>query len=512
MHVAAGHDGTRVSQKEEPTVSRTKFRAARRPGLAVEQLADRIVPTITPMFSGGVLTLTSNEVGDTGVVTVGFGGAIQINSVATGANVANTTAIVVNGNGGDDILNLSGLTGFTGSVTIDGGAGNDVITGSNSSIFGIGGNDTILGGAGNDFLSGLGGRDTLDGGLGNDSLFGGSDDDVLRDSSGVDTFNGGLGSDRLAAVNVSFSNTFNVTGTNAGTLNGEAFVGVESLTGGSFFDTFNFQSLGRIDGTHDGGQGFDTVSYASRATTVNVNLELGTATDVAGGGFFRVFGIENVSGGSANDTLTGNGQVNILNGGAGNDVLSGGFGNDDLNGGLGNDTLLGGSGDDTLRDSLGFDSFNGGAGNDRLLANGVASTFNVTAANAGTLNDGSGNQSFSGLENLVGGIGNDTFNFLTGGRVDGSVNGGGGINALSYLSRTTGVTVNLAAGTATDVGGGVAGRVRNIRNVFGGMGSNDLRGDVLDNVLVGGPGNDFLSGGDGFDILIGGGGTDIIIQ
>jgi Ca2+-binding RTX toxin-like protein len=38
--------------------------------------------------------------------------------------------------------------------------------------------------------------------------------------------------------------------------------------------------------------------------------------------------IENVTGGSGNDTIKGNTQTNILNGGAGNDTLTGGTGSD----------------------------------------------------------------------------------------------------------------------------------------------------------------------------------------
>ncbi len=495
-------------------MSRTKFRAARRPGLSVEQLADRIVPTfMPPMFAGGVLTLTSDNVGDMGTVTTrAADGAILLNNVATGATVANTTSIIVNGGGGNDVLDLSGLTGYGGAVTIDGGDGDDSLIGTNGTIFGIGG-DTLRGGAGNDTLDGRGGFDDLDGGIGNDSLLGGTGDDTLRDGSGADTFDGGLGSDRLVAV--SFFNTFDVTGTNAGTLNGDSFSSVENLTGGIFFDTFNFQPLGRIDGNLDGGLGTDTLSY-ERVTNVSVNLELGSATDVGGGASFRVSGIENVTGGSGNDALTGDGLANVLNGGAGNDTLDGRAGNDTLDGGLGNDTLLGGAGNDTLRDSVGIDSFDGGAGSDTLRArDGVANTFNVTGANAGNLlNPGSGNQTFSGLEILVGGNGDDTFNFLTGGLVDGSVNGGGGINTLSYQTRLTGVSVNLRVGSATDIGGGAAGRVSNIRNVVGGQGpgSNSLEGDARDNTLVGGPGNDVLIGGLGNDVLIGGGGFDLIIQ
>ena len=55
-----------------------------------------------------------------------------------------------------------------------------------------------------------------------------------------------------------------------------------------------------------------------------------------------------VSGGSGNDTVSGNANVNHLQGGDGNDTLSGGASNDVLSGGAGDDALLGGDGNDLL--------------------------------------------------------------------------------------------------------------------------------------------------------------------
>lgn len=55
--------------------------------------------------------------------------------------------------------------------------------------------NTIDGGAGNDNLSGYGGNDTLIGGEGNDGLNGGEGDDTLFGGKGDDYLNGGAGSD-----------------------------------------------------------------------------------------------------------------------------------------------------------------------------------------------------------------------------------------------------------------------------------------------------------------------------
>ena len=50
--------------------------------------------------------------------------------------------------------------------------------------------------------------------------------------------------------------------------------------------------------------------------------------------------IENATGGSGSDKLTGNKWANVLSGGAGNDILDGGKGADVLTGGPGGDAFL----------------------------------------------------------------------------------------------------------------------------------------------------------------------------
>src|SRR5262249_46400255 len=135
-------------------------------------------------------------------------------------------------------------------------------------------------------------------------------------------------------------NVFTITDTNEGRLNGQAFVDVENLSGGALSDTFDFRRwgmvLGRIDGAIDGGDGVDTLSYASRTGTNVVNLTTGSALGVLGG----VGQIENVLGSQGIDILTGNGEDNILVGNGGNDTLDGGDGTDTFIGGLDTDTLV----------------------------------------------------------------------------------------------------------------------------------------------------------------------------
>jgi Ca2+-binding RTX toxin-like protein len=79
----------------------------------------------------------------------------------TGAEAANDR-LVINGLGGDDVIDATGLTGGI-QLTADGGQGDDILIGSP-------GNDTLLGGAGDDILLGGGGLNVLDGGSGDNIL------------------------------------------------------------------------------------------------------------------------------------------------------------------------------------------------------------------------------------------------------------------------------------------------------------------------------------------------------
>jgi len=67
-----------------------------------------------------------------------------------------------------------------------------------------------------------------------------------------------------------------------------------------------------------------------------------------------------------NDTIYGNGYVDIIVGGDGNDALYGMGGNDMLIGGTGNDTLIGGAGDDFISGESGSDVLYGGPCTDTL--------------------------------------------------------------------------------------------------------------------------------------------------
>ena len=72
------------------------------------------------------------------------------------------------------------------------------------------------------------------------------------------------------------------------------------------------------------------------------------AQNTGGAGSDTLIGIENLTGGSGNDTLTGSSSNNVINGGSGNDTINGGGGHDRIIGGAGRDILTGGTGNDTF--------------------------------------------------------------------------------------------------------------------------------------------------------------------
>ena len=106
--------------------------------------------------------------------------------------------VTIQGGAGNNTFNFSRTT-LDGVEAIDGGDGNDRITGSRGDdvIRGGEGRDDLRGGDGDDRLEGDGGNDRLRGQDGDDTLIGGEGDDRLEGGDGADVLIGGLGDDTL---------------------------------------------------------------------------------------------------------------------------------------------------------------------------------------------------------------------------------------------------------------------------------------------------------------------------
>jgi len=109
--------------------------------------------------------------------------ASRTNNGPASADLGGVEAVVVNGLGGNDTVSGGlGLASLV-SLTLDGGVGND-------SLLGGDGNDVLLGGDGNDTVAGNGGNDAAFLGAGNDTF-------AWEPGDGNDTVEGQAGSDTL---------------------------------------------------------------------------------------------------------------------------------------------------------------------------------------------------------------------------------------------------------------------------------------------------------------------------
>ena len=328
---------------------------------------------------------------------------------------------------GGDSANVIDTSGFTGPVTLDGGAGGDVLTGGDggATITGGSGTDSITGGTGADDLRGGDDNDTLSGGDGEDTLFGDAGDDLINGGSNDDTLNGSAGSDTLNGDD------------GADVLNGNGGSG-DILTGGLGNDTL------------DGGDGEDSVDEERDSDFVLTDTSLtidGSETDtlsnieggilIGGAGNNSIdasafTGTSNLAGAGGDDVISGSAQNSSLDGGSGNDSITGGAGNDNIAGSTGNDTLAGSAGNDTLsggsdddliNGGLGADRIIGGDGDDRLIGESNADITSAVTTLAALNTDNS--------DSIDGGLGNDT---IVGGVGADAVNGGDGLDIIDVAS------------------------------------------------------------------------------
>jgi hypothetical protein len=171
-----------------------------------------------------------------------------------------------------------------------------------------------------------------------------------------------------------------------------------------------------------------------------------------------------------------------------------------ISGGTGNDGFI-----FTNTAPLGANvSLAGGGGNDTLQGPNTANTWQISAANAGTLDR---TVSFSGMQNLLGGTANDTFGFQTGGSLSGTLKGGGGNDTLDYSAYRGDILVDLLLNTAGLIGQGAY----NIANVTGSRGNDLIVGDGNANVLTGGTGRNVIIGEGGSNTITGGGSFNLLI-
>ncbi|RJF87887.1 calcium-binding protein [Oleomonas cavernae] len=341
------------------------------------------------------------------------------------------------------------------------------------------GADTLNGDAGDDALFGQGGADIINGGDGNDLIDGGSGIDAVNGGADNDTLYGGEGTEE--------------------TVHGDAgddilHSGGEGHYYGDAGDDLVYAGLtAGVNEFLDGGTGSDTVNTTTWNGTYVVDLAAGTTN------FDESFtNFENVVTGNGADTITGTDGDNVIRTQGGIDSVNAGDGDDTVAGGGAGDTLNGGNGIDTL---------------DYATSTGAVTI--LLASNSASGGDAAGDI-ISSFENVIGSVlsdvltGDSNANVLAGGAGGDTLDGADGIDTLDYSRSSTGVTVDLAAGTAA--GGEATGdAISNFENLIGSNAGDTLTGDSNANNLAGGDGNDALDGGAGADTLVGGGGDDTYI-
>ena len=502
--------------------------------------------TVSGAAGEDTATIAAYDLDDTITVSVLAGGLIAVvDENANTVTIEDVETIVVEGLDGDDIINAATVGR---DITLDGGAGSDVLKG------GIGA-DRLLGGDSADILKGRDGDDTLSGGAGDDTLDGGGGgdwadygdaaqamsvqirlgfardrgdgaerdtlvsiehaagsayDDLLNGDDGINTLMGNAGNDLISGQQ---GDDLLLGGDGDDTLRGqsdndtlmgqdgddrlEGDIGDDVLIGGDGNDLLI------------GGDGSDWVDYGLDLHGKVVNLRFGTSRDIDAAGNDDTFeSVENVIGTAHGDILLGSFEANTLLGGDGDDVLrgkqdddvlDGGAGHDTLSGEDGDDVLLGGAGDDTLDGGNDSDTLAGGAGNDLLLGGDGEDWVDYSQASQDwkvqlrfdyALNgDRSGEKdTLRDIENVIGSSRDD---LLVGTDSNNTLLGGGGNDMMTGLQ-----------GDDVLDGGGGNDRLR------GQSGNDTLIGGDGDDRLEGAIGNDVLAGGAGNDVLLGGGGLD----
>lgn len=455
----------------------------------------------------------------------------------TGALTAGVTASLSSGEatdpfGGTDTLSgieyLTGtalsdtLTGDDAANTLTGGAGSDTLEG-------LRGNDLLRGGTGFDIVSyrtsigvvtvDLAARTAIDGWGATDTLEG---IEAVRGSEGADRligsaggavfeqFEGGPGNDFIDGGAV--SDPVGATDANRATYEHAASGAVVDLDKGTAQDgdggtdtllniayvrgsSFDDRLLGRADGVafqdFEGRAGNDFIdgvatngrnraSYGQSPSAVDVDLSTGVARD-GWGGTDTLANISFVNGSPFADRLVGSDaeQGEYLTGGAGNDVIDG-------RGGLRDEVRFGGATAGVVVNLKQGTASDGQGGSDTLI--GIESVRGTDFADSITGSDVSlyadpEEAIFNYVERIEGFGGNDI------------LNGGGGVELLSYFNSPGPVEVDLVSGIARD-GYGNTDTISNFEIVGGSAFNDTLRGSngIAYEILSGGPGNDLIDG------------------
>ncbi|WP_010582506.1 beta strand repeat-containing protein, partial [Schlesneria paludicola] len=426
---------------------------------------------------------TSSQLGADTIIDGTTKGTIDFTGSTPGVtlNLGSTAQQNVNSN-----LKLT-LSSATGIQNVIGGAGNDKFTGNTlDNTFTSGGGadtyyfntssqlgaDTIVDNTGKGTIDFTGSTPAVTVNLGSTAQqnINSNLKLTLTSATGIQNVVGGLGNDKLTGNTL--DNTF---------------------TSGGGADTYNFNTSSQlgadtiVDSTGKGtidftgstpGVALNLGSVAQQIVNPNLKLTLSSAT-----------GIQNVIGGLGNDKLTGNTLDNTFTSGGGADTYY--FKTSSQ---LGADTII----DSTGKGTIDFTGSTPGV----TLNLGSTAQQNVNSNLKLTLS------SATGIQNVIGGLGNDKF---TGNALDNTFTNGGGIDTyyfntssqlgadtiidstgrgtVDFTGSTPAVTVNLGSTAQQNVNSNLKltlSSATGIQNVIGGLGNDKFTGNALDNTFTNG--------------------------
>lgn len=505
--------------------------------------------------SDNVLNLVGNSLGNT--ITNNNGGGAQLFGLGGNDTLINNTAtgILLDGGADDDVLTggagNDNLVGGTGADAMSGGDGDDTydvddagdvvtenlgegidrinssvthtmeanvenmtLTG-NSAINGTGnelgneitgnsGINLILGEDGNDFIDGQGGADIMLGGKGDDTFIADSAGDTVIENAAegydrvITLVNYTLGAELEQLDLAGGAGPINGTGNSgdnfifgnqsANVIDGGGSTGGDYMNGSGGDDTFHVRNLLDIvdESLNDG---LDTahyyVDFGLAALYNNVdNLFLADGT------------IINAVGNALNNTITANGQDNLIDGMGGNDIMIGG---------AGNDTYAVDTAADFIIDSSGTDVISSTASGFNMALN-AANVENGRIENAAGVASLTGNSLVNELD------GNTSDNILDGGAGADLLDGGAGGNDTFIVD--VGVSEIVAGQTGADtvqsgaVNIDISARADLSHIVLTGALNLNATGNAGNNSITGNAGNNVIDGGAGADNMQGGGGDD----
>ncbi|NEP59056.1 MAG: CHAT domain-containing protein, partial [Symploca sp. SIO2G7] len=339
------------------------------------------------------------------------------------------------------------------------------------------------------------------------NLLGGFSEDTFTLNGGeVNSINGGGGTNDLIGDDI--DNTWNITGAEAGNINGaNNFTGIQNLTGGSADDNFVFDDGVEFNGNISDNGGTDTFNYSAYQVPLNVDIDI-----------LGAVGIEQVIGTTAaQSTLTGANSSNTW------EITN--FNEGTLNGALNFinfDTLMGGDLTDTfILNGGSVTNINGGAGTNTLVGDNQNNNWNLTAPDAGNLNN---TNNFTGIQNFIGGSLDDSFIVGDGVELNGSISDNGGTDNIDFSAYTTPLTVNLeilgAVGIEEIIGTTAAESTLRGANNPNSWEITDINSGIIDgtlqftdfNNIVGGFSEDtFTLNGGEVDNINGGGGINTLV-